>query len=334
MFYCDKHHFSAIQIIDSIMMCSVPVSIVIPARNAESWIGEVLGSVFEQQVDRPLDVIVVDDGSTDRTGAVADSFPCRVISSQAGSGSPARARNLGAHESFGDPIVFLDADCTTQPGWLKALLHAHAEGHAVVGGAIDMPSDLSFTARADYLSGFYLVHSRRPRGCVPHHPPPNLSFRREAFFISGGFSEAWPLYYTNEERAPLGRLREMGKTIFFEPEATVQHHNRPGFLALLRRHYRWGFTSIESKHSTRSARMAWLYRWPLVTALGVPFLAVAHTVLIVGLWLRHGRLEIIVQIPLVLVSRITYVVGMLVGVAEWYKRRSFSTKTVKRWRSP
>lgn len=315
-------------------MSDVPVSVVIPVRNAESGIADVLRSVFEQQVDAPLDVVVVDDGSTDGTVAQANKFPCRVVSVAAAKGSPARARNLGAREAQGDPIVFLDADCIAQPGWLQAILKAHADGHAVVGGAIDLPRGLSFTARADYLCGFYLVHGRCPRGPVPHHPPPNLSFRRGAFVASGGFSEAWPLYYTNEEREPLARLRALGETIVFEPDAAVQHYNRPGVVAMLRRHYRWGFTSIESKHSTRSARMAWLYRWPLITALFVPALAVGHSVFIIGLWLRHGRFEIIAHVPLVLISRIAYGAGMLVGVADWYKRRLSGSQTAKHWGAP
>lgn len=315
-------------------MNEVLVSVVIPARNAESGIAAVLRSVFEQEVDVALDVIVVDDSSSDGTIALANQFPCRVFSSTIGTGSPARARNLGAQESRGDPIVFLDADCIAQPGWLQAILRAHAEGHSVVGGAIDMPSGLSFTARADYLCGNYLVHGQRPREPVPHHPPPNLSFRRDAFFASGGFSEAWPLYYTNEEREPLARLRAMGESICFEPEAVVEHRNRSGVLPMLRRHYRWGFTSIESKHSTRSARMAWLYRWPLVTALFVPVLVICQSILIIGLWLRYGRFEIIVQIPLVLISRVAYAVGMLAGVVDWYRRRLTRTKTAKRWGAP
>ncbi|NNL54316.1 MAG: glycosyltransferase [Woeseia sp.] len=311
-----------------------PVSVVIPARNAGSKIAEVLRALFEQQVDRPLDVVVVDDGSNDNTAAIANQFPCRVVTSPAGTQGPAAARNLGAEESLGDPIVFLDADCIPQPGWLHAIMQAHADGHAVVGGAIDMPRGLPFTARADYFCGFYLVHGQCPRGLVSHHPPPNLSFRRNAFFASGGFSEAWPLYYTNEEREPLARLRAMGQAVLFEPGAAVQHHNRPGLVSMLRRHYRWGFTSIESKHLTRSARMSWLYRWPLVTALSVPLLAVGHSVLIVGLWIRYGRLEIIAHIPLVLISRIWYAAGMLAGVADWYKRRLTHTQAGKHWRSP
>lgn len=310
------------------------VSVVIPARNAAPDLKTVLQAIFAQQIDRPVEVIVVSDGSTDATVEVARQFPCRVIETGASSGNPARARNIGADAANGDPIVFLDADCTPRVNWLRGLLTAHAAGNAVVGGAIDMPTGMSFTARADYLCGFYLVHSKRPGGPVPHHPPPNLSFTRDAYLASGGFSEKWPFYYTNEEREPLARLRESGCSIAFEPTAIVEHRNRPGFLALLRRHYRWGFTAIESKHSTRSTRMAWLYRWPVLTVIFVPALVAAQSVLIIILWLRYAVFEVLLHIPTIIISRIAYGLGMIAGAIDWQIRRLGGVNTGKRWRLP
>jgi glycosyltransferase involved in cell wall biosynthesis len=307
------------------------ISVVIPARNAGREIGAALQSVFEQRVTGALEVIVVDDGSTDDTVSVAEQFPCRIERIPGSLGNPARARNIGAKLSGGDPIVFMDADCLAQPNWLAAILNAHAQGHAVVGGAVDMPAGMPFTARCDYYCGCYLIHGGRPRQVVPHHPPPNLSFGREAFFRSGGFSERWPLYYTNEEREPLAKLRAAGDTVLFEPDARVRHRNRAGVKALLRRHYRWGYTAIESKHITRSARLAWLYRWPMVAAVLSPALATAQSAMIAGLWLRAGEAEILLHIPLIALSRGAYALGMTMGALDWRRRRSRNGQTAKRW---
>ncbi|HJX26723.1 MAG TPA: glycosyltransferase family A protein, partial [Thermoanaerobaculia bacterium] len=166
------------------------VSVVIPARDEERTIGRTLAAVFAQEVPRGFDghpekmieVIVVDDGSTDATAATASGAGARVIRLRSGEGgSPGIARNRGAAAATGDPIVFLDADCAPAPGWLGALLAAHEAGESVVGGALEVPPGLPATARCDHYCGSYHVHPGRPAGYVPNHTPANLSVRREAF---------------------------------------------------------------------------------------------------------------------------------------------------------
>jgi glycosyltransferase involved in cell wall biosynthesis len=296
---------------------------VIPARNEGNGIASAVRAVLDQRDhDAGLEVIVVDDGSTDDTPSIAKGAGARVIElPHRQRGNPAAARNRGAKESSGDPIVFLDADCTPAPGWLRAILQAHDAGATVVGGALDLPPGLSATARCDYYCGWYLVSSRRKAGWVPHHPPPNLSVRRTEFLSTPGFSEQAPLEYTNEERAWQAQLRESGHRIYFEPRAVAFHHNRPGFVNLLRRNYRWAYTAIEAKSQSGSARMAWLYRYPrLLIVASVP-LALVHTVYIVAAWARVGVFEPLWMLPAVLASRFAYAAGMSVGGWRWLRRR-------------
>jgi glycosyltransferase involved in cell wall biosynthesis len=85
------------------------VSVVIPTYNYGKFIGEALKSVFEQTV-QSFEIIVIDDGSTDDTKSIIESFGGKVryfFQSQQG---PARARNKGIKESHGEYIAFLDAD--------------------------------------------------------------------------------------------------------------------------------------------------------------------------------------------------------------------------------
>jgi glycosyltransferase involved in cell wall biosynthesis len=301
------------------------VSVVIPARDEEKSIAELVAAVIAQEsLGAEIEVIVVDDHSSDGTVEAARAAGARVVTlgdaGMAGVG-PATARNRGAAASHGDPIVFLDADCTPSPGWLEGFLRAHERGEVVVGGALDLPPGLPLTARCDYYCGWYLVHSGRDAGVVPHHPPPNLSVRRDAFLGTSGFTEAQPFAYTNEERQWQAELRRRGHRIWFEPAAAAWHHNRPGFANLLRRNYRWAYTSLESKGTTGSARMSGLYRYPRLMILGSVLLAPAHAAYILGCWIRAGVFEPLLMLPAILASRFAYAAGMAVGGTHWLLRR-------------
>jgi glycosyltransferase involved in cell wall biosynthesis len=177
------------------------VSVIISARNEAHSIAAVIGAIQSQLPPGiALEIIVVDDGSSDNTAELARAAGARVLRLDVGpnGGNPARARNRGAAIAQGDPIVFLDADCTPTAGWLERLLAAHDAGKQVVGGSLDLPPDLSPSARCDYYCGWYHVHSARPAGAVPNHPPGNLSVRRHIFAASVGFTEEQPIAYAHE----------------------------------------------------------------------------------------------------------------------------------------
>jgi glycosyltransferase involved in cell wall biosynthesis len=93
------------------------ISVIIPAYNAGRYLGEALISVFGQDYS-PMEVIVVDDGSTDETAAVAQSYSGVIYTCQSNKG-PAAARNTGIGMAHGDFIAFLDADDLWPPDRLK-----------------------------------------------------------------------------------------------------------------------------------------------------------------------------------------------------------------------
>ena len=309
------------------------VSVVIPAHNEATFIPRVIRAVLAQRpADTELEVIVVDDGSTDGTPAAARAAGAVALELAGAGGNPAAARNRGAAAATGDPIVFLDADCIPADGWLAAILAAHADGATVVGGALDLPPGLPASARCDYYCGWYLVHSRRPAGAVPHLPAPNLSVRREAFLGTSGFTEHKPFSYSQEERAWQAEVQQRGHRLYFEPKAVAYHYNRPGFANLLRRNYRWGFPSIESKSQTGVARLSWIYRYPRLLIAGSLPLAFAHTAFILACWVRAGVLEPLLMLPAVLASRLAYSAGMAVGGIRWLRgRRASGGPSVPRW---
>ncbi len=101
------------------------VSVVIPAHNAAPYLADAIESVLAQTV-APADLLVIDDGSTDETGAVAEGFGDRVQlhrQKQAGAGA---ARNRGIELASGDALAFLDADDVWMPRKLELQLGAFA----------------------------------------------------------------------------------------------------------------------------------------------------------------------------------------------------------------
>ncbi len=310
------------------------VSVIIPARNEGRSIAELIHAVRQQAPDGwTVEVVLVDDGSTDDTAAAARAAGARVLelgSSPTG-GNPAVARNRGALTATGDPLVFLDADCRPAPGWLGRLLAAHRSGAAVVGGALDLPPGLPAMARCDYYCGWYHVHSRRPAGEVPNHPPGNVSVRREEFGRTSGFSEQQPIAYAHEELAWQADLLRRGSRIVFDPGAVVYHYNRPGFHNLLRRNYRWGFSAIESKAPTGAARLAWVYRYPALLVAGSLPLALGSTAYILYCWVRAGVLEPLLMLPAVLTARLAYSAGLIAGGLRWLRFGAAAAEVRPKW---
>ena len=310
------------------------VSVIIPARNEGRTIAGLVEAVRAQAPPGwALEVVLVDDGSSDDTVAAARAAGARVVElgSRAGGGNPAAARNRGALAAGGDPLVFLDADCRPAPGWLGRLLAGHDSGAVVVGGSLDLPPGLSFMARCDYYCGWYHVHSRRPGGEVPNHPPGNVSVRRTEFEGTPGFTEQQPVAYAHEELAWQAEVRRKGGRILFDPAAVVYHFNRPGFRNLLRRNYRWGFSAIESKAPTGAARFAWVYRYPaLLIAASLP-LALGSTAYIVYCWVRAGVLEPVLMTPVVLAARLAYSAGLVAGAFRWMRFGTTAAEARPRW---
>jgi glycosyltransferase involved in cell wall biosynthesis len=88
---------------------SLNVTVIIPAYNAEKYIAEAIDSVLNQSI-KPREIIVIDDGSTDRTYSIASLFTPSITLLSIANGGVSRARNLGMNIAKGEWVAFLDAD--------------------------------------------------------------------------------------------------------------------------------------------------------------------------------------------------------------------------------
>lgn len=135
------------------------VSVVLPARNESTPIGNVVMQIRAQLPE--VEVIVVDDGSTDATGEAATKSGARVIRQPYSQGNGA-AIKTGARAASGDVIVFMDADGQHDPADIPALLARLDEGYDMVVGARQAGSQASlgrglanrfYNRLASYMTG-------------------------------------------------------------------------------------------------------------------------------------------------------------------------------------
>jgi glycosyltransferase involved in cell wall biosynthesis len=159
------------------------VSVVIPAHDAERYLGAAIESVLAQR-PASMEILVVDDGSTDGTVDVAESFAPRVsVHSQPAAG-PGAARNAGVALTRGRYIAFLDADDMWAPGKLGIQLFAFAASPG---------TDMVFGHLREFVSPELdpdVACRVRPRlDLLPAYLPGSLLVRRESFLRVGPLRE-------------------------------------------------------------------------------------------------------------------------------------------------
>jgi len=165
------------------------LSIIIPARNEAATIGEVAGAI--RRNFPKAEVIVVDDGSSDRTPALAEENGAKVISHPQSLGNGAAVK-AGARAAQGDVLVFLDGDGQHDPADIPRLLEKLDEGYAMVVGARS-PSSHANSARLAANGVYNVVAS-----LVTGHRVPDLTsgfravkadlFRKFLYLLPNGFS--------------------------------------------------------------------------------------------------------------------------------------------------
>jgi glycosyltransferase involved in cell wall biosynthesis len=129
------------------------ISVIIPAHNEEAYIHQCLGSIISQDYPADLiEIIVVDNNSTDSTADVTKSFP-RVRYFFKKDGPVGAIRNFGVSQSEGEYLAFIDGDCIAQENWLTtALLLLRTSSQLVVGGKCQTSSDASWI-ETDWILG-------------------------------------------------------------------------------------------------------------------------------------------------------------------------------------
>jgi glycosyltransferase involved in cell wall biosynthesis len=191
--------------------------VIIPCHNGARTLADTVRSALEQNLP-PLEVIVVDDGSTDGSAEVARTAGARVIESRARSSGG--SRNVGIKTASGDALAFLDCDAVVSPNWLeRAEAHFARDPRVLAVGASIANGRPGRYGELDY----FMNHSQWIRGkpgSRPTFPTMAVVYRRDAVgrvrFLEASYGED-----TTFARAV---LKDRG-VLWFDPAIVVTHYH-------------------------------------------------------------------------------------------------------------
>jgi len=209
------------------------LSVVVCTRDRAGLLGDCLASVRQQVAEGPVEVLVVDNGSTDDTAAVVEAAPGVRYVAEPLTGL-SRARNTGLEAARAPLVAYVDDDARAEPGWAQALVDSARRWPPAA--AFAGPVTLAWSGpRPRWLvpeleRWFSAVdHGDRPRLLSPSEWPvgANLALRRDAVLAAGGFSvdlgRIGGSLGSEEEVELVRRLRAAGGEVAWAPLAAVRH---------------------------------------------------------------------------------------------------------------
>jgi len=273
-------------------------SVVIPVLNGEATLGQLLAALKNQAGTGAFEIIVVDNGSTDRTMEIARASGATVL--QQPVRGPSAARNLGLHHARAEIVVFTDSDTIPSRRWLAALLAAFADPDVIIatgpilGWKPATAAERYSSARASFSRENTAEHPRHPYALGM-----NIAVRRENAIAIGGWDESM----TSGEDVDFSfRLRlRFGNTICFVEQAVLFHQHRCSDEALWRQ-ARWhgaGHALIHQRHLRWTPlHSALVYLTIGLLYLAVPVIALARALRLISAqrveferyhrqWVRH-----------------------------------------------
>ena len=234
------------------------VSVVVCAYNAADTLEDCLRSL-ERLTYPDYEIILVNDGSKDRTGEIARGHP-RVRVIETPNRGLSAARNSGLAEATGGIVAYTDADVRADRDWLTFLVQPFLTSDVVgSGGPNVVPDDDSPMAQCIARAPGEPTHVLLDDRIAEHVPGCNMAFRREALLAIGGFN---PIYLrAGDDVDVCWRLQARGWKIGFAGAALVWHHHRSSIKAYWRQQmgYGEGETWLMAHHPEKflDGRMLW-----------------------------------------------------------------------------
>jgi GT2 family glycosyltransferase/sugar lactone lactonase YvrE len=213
------------------------VSVVVCAYNAASTLEDCLSSL-ERLTYPDFEIILVNDGSRDRTGEIARQHP-RVRVVDVPNGGLSRARNVGLAHATRELVAYTDADTRVDRDWLTYLVQPFLHSDVVgSGGPNVVPEDDPPMAQCIARAPGGPTHVLLDDTTAEHVPGCNMAFRREALLAIGGFNAVY--LRAGDDVDVCWRLQARGGKIGFAASALVWHHHRSTVQAYWRQQVGYG----------------------------------------------------------------------------------------------
>ena len=218
------------------------VSVVIPTFNGHSRIGSCLHALLSQSPPRDIQIIAVDDGSTDETAGVVQRYEGVLLLRQSNLG-PAAARNRGAAQATGAVILFTDDDCVPVSGWVEAMLQPFADPEVIGVKGAYRTRQRKLVARfvqIEYEDRYRMMSRFQYIDFVDTYA---AGFRRDRFLEMSGYDTSFPLACAEDIELSY-RMSARGWKMKFAPQAVVYHTHPDSLWRYLRKKYKFAFWRV------------------------------------------------------------------------------------------
>ena len=326
------------------------ISVVIPSFNSEKTIGNTIEALLKQNFPKKnFEIIVVDDGSSDRTVEAAKEYPVKVFPLP--HKGPAYARNFGAKKAKGSIILFTDSDCVPDKNWIKNMVKPFEDENVVgVSGTYKTLNQESFIARF----GGYEIGQRHEKMAkqktIDFIGTFSAGYRKNIFLKFGGFDTRFKTS-SGEDPELSYRIAKAGFRLVFQSSAFVYHpHPSTLYKYLRQKYYRavWRNLMYWGKHKDKVLSDSYTHKllipqiiiagifslWcllfnPLVGFFKVSGLFLGGSLLIsfifnldIFLFIWKKEKSVALSVPFILFARnVVAGLGIIVGLFKYFRKK-------------
>jgi glycosyltransferase involved in cell wall biosynthesis len=272
------------------------VSIIIPVKNMENTIKDLLDSIM--QLDYPKDkveVIIVDGGSNDKTLEIASKYPVKILREE-GRG-PNHGRKVGVMNATGEIYAFTDGDCILPRDWLKIIVEKLKDPEVgCVGGSVFVSKDLEDNLIAKYsdesiMRVMPIAEKSEKTSDVKifkHLALCNMAVKRDVLNIVGGLREDMKTF---EDVDLMASICKSGYKVLRSPEIYVWHKHRSNVRELIKQTFNYGRGAPKFFKNHPEAQIARMFM------LGILAFIIYLVIVIVGLIMMiNGNPTIVIAI--------------------------------------